>query len=134
MPGKGYSKWFKKADEDELSIKVILKGEGSPSTAAFLSQQMAEKYLKGLLVFYQTPYTKIHDLIGLETSLLESNEEISKLKEQLQKLNRYYIESRYPGDYPEISPDEAKEAYQAAEEVKLFVLDVVDKNPGLDAD
>ena len=134
MPGKGYLKWFKKADEDELSIKAILKGEGSPSTAAFLSQQMAEKYLKGLLVFYQKSYIKVHDLISLETLLLDGNKEINQLHDQLQKLNRYYIEKRYPGDYTEISLQEAEEAYQAAKEVKSFVLDVVPVDSIIDVD
>lgn len=125
MPGKNYFKWFEKAEEDELSIKAILKGEGAPSTAAFLSQQMAEKYLKGFLVFYQKPYMRVHDLIGLQTLLLEENAEVNQLSNQLQKLNRYYIESRYPGDFPEISFTEAEEAYQAAQEVKNFVMEAV---------
>lgn len=117
-----YSKWFQKADEDELSIKAIMAGEGSPNTAAFLSQQMAEKYLKGLLVFYQKPYTKVHDLLGLETLLLEVDNKVSELHEDLQNLNRYYIETRYPGDYPVISFQEAEEAYQSAKRVKEFAL------------
>lgn len=124
MPDKvdNYYKWFQKAQEDELSIKAILNGEGAPSTAAFLSQQMAEKYLKGLLVFYQKPYTKIHDLLGLETLLLEINPEVKEIHEDLQNLNRYYIETRYPGDYPLISEKEADEAYSFAKRVKEFVL------------
>lgn len=124
-----YSKWFNKAEEDELSIRAILSGEGSPSTAAFLSQQMAEKYLKGLLVFYQKPYIKVHDLLSLETMLLEVSPEINQIHEDLSILNRYYIESRYPGDYPEISFEEAKEALQAAKQVKEFVLDQTKKLP-----
>lgn len=124
MPDKfaNYLKWFQKAEEDELSIKAILKEGGAPSTAAFLSQQMAEKYLKGLLVFYQKPYTKVHDLLGLETLLLEINQEIDEIHEELQNLNRYYIEARYPGDYPIISLEEAEEAYNSAKNVKEFVL------------
>ena len=42
-----YASWFSKADEDELSVRAVLK-EGAPSTACFLSQQIAEKYLKGV--------------------------------------------------------------------------------------
>jgi len=48
--------WFAKAEEDALSIRAILKEGGASSTACFLSQQLAEKYLKGLLVFLKTPF------------------------------------------------------------------------------
>lgn len=124
MPDKvaNYFRWFQKAEEDELSIKAILKEGGAPSTAAFLSQQMAEKYLKGLLVFYQKPYTKVHDLLGLETLLLEINPEINDVHEELQNLNRYYIETRYPGDYSVIFLEEAQKAYNSAKNVKELVL------------
>ncbi len=61
------TEWFAKADDDEKSIRAILKEGGAPSTACFLSQQIAEKYLKGLLVFLGKSFPKIHDLLGLET-------------------------------------------------------------------
>ncbi len=41
-----YLEWFRKADDDELSLTVILREGGAPSTACFLAQQVAEKYLK----------------------------------------------------------------------------------------
>lgn len=123
-----YSKWFSKAEEDEMSIKAILSGEGSPSTACFLSQQMVEKYLKGLLVFYQKQYVKVHDLLGLETLILDVNPGIDQLQDDLNFLNRYYIETRYPGDYPDISFEEAKEAYKAARRIKDFILKITESS------
>ena len=42
--------WIAKAKDDELSIKAIIKEKAAPSTVCFLSQQMAEKYLKALLI------------------------------------------------------------------------------------
>lgn len=65
MPDKAnVSEWFEKAADDELSIRAILR-EGAPSTACFLSQQMAEKYLKGMLVFHGRFSPKVHDLLIL---------------------------------------------------------------------
>lgn len=44
--------WFKKAQDDELSCEDILDDRrGAPSTVCFLSQQLAEKRLKGYLVY-----------------------------------------------------------------------------------
>lgn len=122
--GKVHLEWFAKAGEDELSIEAILK-EGSPSTACFLSQQMAEKYLKGLVVFHKKSFPKVHDLLALETILLDCDPSVHQLHEYLKILNRYYIEARYPGDYPEFSKADADEAFQSALHVKIFALSSV---------
>lgn len=118
---KNYLNWIKKAEEDELSIKAILK-EGSPSTACFLSQQMAEKMLKGLLVYHQGDFPKIHDLLRLETLLLKYVPDIHQLHDEASLLNRYNTEARYPGDFQEYSQKEAEEAFAAATIIKEFVL------------
>ena len=121
-PETNYLEWFVKAEEDELSIETILKGDGSPSTACFLSQQMAEKYLKGLLIFRGISFPKVHDLLELETILLGDFPEIKNLHEEFKNLNRYYIQTRYPGDYPKISFEEAQTAKESAASIKDFVL------------
>jgi HEPN domain-containing protein len=120
-PPKLYQEWFRKADEDEKSVKAILQ-HGSPSTTCFLSQQIAEKYLKGLVVFHNQSFRKIHDLLVLETILLEFAPEVKSLHADLQLLNHYYIETRYPGNFPDFTDSEAADAYEAARRVKDFVL------------
>ena len=117
-----YLKWFKRAEEDYLSIRAILKGGGAFSTACFLSQQMAEKYLKGFLVFHNKSFPKVHDLIELETLLMEKTSDIDDLHKDLKLLNRYYIETRYPGDYPEFTFEEAQQSFESAIRIKEFVL------------
>ena len=113
-----YRGWFKKAVEDEQSIQAILDAGGASSTACFLSQQMAEKYLKGLLSKHREAIQKVHDLLQLETLLLEHVPTINDIHEDLVVLNRYYIETRYPGDYPEFTRSESEEAFAAAKRVK----------------
>lgn len=121
-----YQEWFKKADEDERSIGALLNEEGgAPSTICFLAQQMAEKYLKGLLIFYSQTFKKIHDLLDLETELKKIVPEITNIHAEFASLNRYYIETRYPGDYPEFSQKEANEAFTAALKIKEFVLNKI---------
>lgn len=82
---QAYKEWFKKAEEDELSIKV-------------------------------------HDLLEFETLLLEHIKDISELHPDLVSLNRYYIETRYPGDYPESTLADAQKAYGSATKIKAFVF------------
>lgn len=123
---KNYQEWFKKANEDELSIGAILQDErGAPSTACFLSQQMAEKYLKGLLVFHDKKFPKIHDLLKLEDLLLHHEPDMKNCEEDLDILSTYYFETRYAGDYPEFTFQEARKAYEAAKRIKNFVLDKI---------
>lgn len=117
------ARWVRKAREDELNVRSILKHrDGAPSGVCFLSQQMAEKYLKAILIFYDLELMKIHDLIKL-ISLLENNAPgIKEIDEDAALLNQYYIETRYAGDYAEFSWQDAEAALAAAEKIKKFVL------------
>lgn len=116
------NRWLTKAGEDELSLLVLTKEGGAPSTACFLAQQMAEKYLKALLVHENIPFQKVHDLLELESKLIESNANISEIHEELTELNGYYISTRYPGDFPEFNARKAQQAHQAARKVKEFIM------------
>lgn len=117
------ARWVRKAKEDELNICSILKHrDGAPSGVCFLAQQMAEKYLKAMLIFYDLELMKIHDLIKL-ISLLENNAPgIKGIGEEAALLNQYYIETRYAGDYSEFSWKDAEEAFAAAKKIKEFIL------------
>lgn len=120
-----FQKWFKKAEEDEFAGRVILESKQFPAPACFHFQQMAEKYLKGLLVFRNKPFPKTHDLLELETLLLEVEPEINTIHSELEFLNPYAIETRYPGNYPEVTLDEAQKAYESGLKVKEFALDKI---------
>lgn len=132
-PESNYRAWLAKAGEDELSTGALV-GEkaGAPSTVCFLSQQMAEKYLKGLLVFYGKEFLKVHDLIELETLLLDVDSEIQSFHEDLKTLNQYYVGTRYPTDVPEFTFKECEKAFEAALRIKEFVLEKIKsrKNEG----
>jgi HEPN domain-containing protein len=115
--------WFKRAEDDERAIKNLLKEGGPFSIICFLSQQMAEKYLKGYLVFNRKKFKKIHDLGKILELCKEIDKSFSKITEDCDFLTRYYIASRYPGDFFEgISDKEAKSAYRKAEKIKEFIL------------
>ena len=121
----GAQKWIEKAEEDELSLKAVL-GSGAPSTACFLAQQMAEKYLKALLVFYSQSFPKIHDLKRIATLLEPFVPNIFDLEEEFNKLNKFYAATRYPGDIPEgFSVEDARLAFEAASRVKEFSLKII---------
>jgi HEPN domain-containing protein len=126
IDSKNYQEWIEKAKEDELNALSLLKHrDGTPSMICFISHQISEKYLKAFLIFIQKPFRKVHDLIELETLIIETEKDIAEFHEDFKLLNRYYIETRYPGDYPEFSWDEAEESYEAAKKIKEFVLNKI---------
>lgn len=116
--------WFLRAQDDEISIKDILKDkEGSPNTVCFLSQQMAEKYLKGFLSYHQKRTPKIHQLDRLLNLCKKIDEELEKIRKESEELTEFYISTRYPGDYPEFSFKDAEKAFQKAQKIKDLVLE-----------
>lgn len=116
--------WFTKATDDEISIKDILNNrEGSPNTVCFLCQQMAEKYLKGYLVFYNIEFPKIHQLDKLINICKEIDDQFEILRSEAELLSEFYISARYPGDYTIFSFADAEKAYEAASRIKTFILD-----------
>ena len=122
---ENHLEWFKKANEDEKAADVLFADSGVFSVVCFLSQQASEKYLKGALVFYEKKFHKTHDLITLENLLAEKLAEVKNFHEEFAALNRYYIETRYPGDFPEFTEKEAKSALIATKKIKELILSKV---------
>lgn len=119
--------WLAKAGEDEQSIRAILKEDGAPSTACFLAQQMVEKCLKSLLTFHGKAFRKVHDLLQLAAELQEVEPAVQELLDDLKVLNRYYVSTRYPGDFPEFTMPECQKAFEAAQRVRQFVVDQMEE-------
>ncbi len=118
--------WFLKARDDELSSKDILGDkEGAASTVCFLSQQIAEKYLKGYLVFKGKKFPKIPDLDKLVRLCKKVAPEFENIKNEAKYLTDFYIVTRYPGDYPQFSFKEAEQAFRKALKIKKFVLKLI---------
>ena len=117
------SDWIKKALEHEQYARLILAHHETPAWGAgFFSQQVAELLLKGLLLVHDLKVVKTHDLLELKKILLQYEPGIESHTSDLNILNEYYIENRYPGDYPDVSWQDAEKALAAAERIKEFVL------------
>lgn len=123
--------WVLRAQDDELNAAGILKERnGTPMHVCFVSQQMGEKYLKALLLFYSGEYPKIHNLSALVALISSFNNSISdELFSAVVILDPYYIEARYPADISLESFiwEMAKEAFDSAKKIKTFVLKEIEK-------
>ncbi|MCE5230409.1 HEPN domain-containing protein [bacterium] len=117
------SQWVDKAEMDLRASRLVLDHDSSiVGVAAFHAQQAAEKYLKALLTWKQITFTKTHD-IGLLLETLNRNG--IALVEDLRKtiiLSDFAVDSRYPGDIPELSNAEAEKIYQLALLVKHHIV------------
>ncbi len=115
--------WFARAGEDELSARSMLEDRrGAPGTICFLSQQMAEKYLKGYLVYRRKRFPKIHQLDRLVKMCQELDADFKEIKEEAALLSAFYVTARYPGDYPQFTFEDADRAFESACRVKDCVF------------
>jgi len=122
--------WFERGDGDLLSARVIVDGHGYTATACFLSQQAAEKYLKGFLTWHRTEFRRVHDLLELLNLCRRIDARFGGLEEACRLLNPYYIETRYPIGRPvHYTADDAREALAAAEQILQVVREQLNLAP-----
>jgi len=85
----------------------------------FHFHQAAEKYLKAHIVAYDLEFEKIHDLPILLKICMQKDPNLQTSLEDCKFLNRYYIEARYPVQWPtRYDKKEAKKAELAAKHIR----------------
>ncbi|MBN2130291.1 MAG: HEPN domain-containing protein [Sedimentisphaerales bacterium] len=117
------AEWLRKADTD-MQVAEHLAGEDAafPSVIAFHCQQAGEKYLKALLTHWGIAFPKTHVLAKLLELVEVRGASVAESLLDAVVLTPYGAELRYPGDRPEASPDEAREAVRLARLVRDTVL------------
>lgn len=117
-------RWLKQAEYDLKQAEKSLS-DGSFSYACFFAEQAAQKALKGYLINKGWRSVKIHSIGELlkETAKLEKDK-FEHLIVLGQRLDRYYLASRYPDALPDpaipaesYGPDEGREAVDIAKKI-----------------
>lgn len=116
--------WIKKAEEDALAAKVLLNSEFLlAATVCFHCQQMAEKYIKAYLTSQLIFFRKTHDLVNLlDEYLLDIDEKAEELRDACIYLTDFGVLPRYPGDYPDLTNDDANKAWYFTNQIKDFII------------
>jgi HEPN domain-containing protein len=110
--------WMVKAYQDIQSAKWLLASpDGLYHAVGFHSQQAAEKALKAFLTWHEEPFEKTHSLVALVAKCVKFDESLQNLRQAATTLTPYAVAFRYPGDLPELTAEEANEAYQLALQV-----------------
>lgn len=116
-------KWLVSAKHD-LDLAFLIERDGGFSdTVCYFCHQTAEKSLKAVLISHgilDFPHT--HKLKVLQKQIMEFNSDISQFTDEITQLDKYYIETKYPSDFPVDYPrEEAQKAINYAEKIYGFI-------------
>ena len=113
--------WIKRSEEDFLVADILLREDGPPNTICFHLQQAAEKLLKAFLSYKGKHVRKIHELDALVSECAKLESFFIELRDDAFYLTKFYTETRYPGDLPIFSKQDAEQAYKHADKIRSFV-------------
>ncbi|MBI4239606.1 HEPN domain-containing protein [Candidatus Uhrbacteria bacterium] len=119
---KYVAEWFKHGDADLKAAEILLREGGPAHVICFHAQQIGEKYLKGYVAAQSKSIRKIHQLDELLNECEQLDHSFESLRHSVFYLAEFYIETRYPGDIPEVGIKTASKAVDAAKELRDFVL------------
>lgn len=111
--------WFESARSDYNYAEIGLREQRIFPQVAFLSQQVAEKFLKGFLALKRgTEPSRIHELPKLLDECVKVDPELENLRDACELLTGFYVETRYPPDIPNYTKQELRQAFENATLVK----------------
>jgi HEPN domain-containing protein len=87
----------------------------------FHCQQTAEKTLKAYLTLHDQPFEKVHSLVVLVGLCLKLSPDFEELRNAAVTLTPYAVLTRYPGDLPDITSQEARTAVELANQIWDFI-------------
>ncbi len=123
---KVVTEWLRKANDDlHLAEYLLTTGTAFPNAITFHAQQAAEKYLKALLTRHQVIFPKTHDLEQLLDLIESIHNDLAATLRDIIILTPYGVELRYPGDRPDATADEAREAVLLACKVRDAIIDAL---------
>lgn len=124
--------WLFFADSDLALAQAALE-KSIYHLACFHAQQAVEKFLKACLVKQQARVRKTHSLVELYELVVPFTPDLRDSRSMLEKLDQYYVPTRYPdalpGSLPEGLPneDDAKRAIEDAEALSHLLRPLLTK-------
>ena len=122
--------WQRLAEMDLSSAGYLLNMHPAPiEIICYLSQQSAEKYLKGYLVLYDINPPKIHDLNELCKLCSNLSDTFKDIADQCSDLTAYGVQPRYPMELM-LEEQDMRQALNSAKAIRDFVLALVPEEQG----
>lgn len=111
------ARWLRYAEEDLITAETLLgQSHVPPRQSCWFAQQSAEKALKAALIFLQIDFRRTHNLNVLR-DLLPDSWQLKTSLPNLQNLNKWAVEARYPEKMREVTKAAATEAVEQAQSV-----------------
>jgi HEPN domain-containing protein len=92
--------WLAKAEDDYGFACAGLEDTDYFAQVCFHFQQAAEKYLKTFIVANKLEFKAVHNLLVLLDICKQKDADAEKLREACLFLNPFYIDTRYPVQWP----------------------------------
>lgn len=109
--------WMQQSDEELRAARLLSANAETPGRiAAFHAHLAAEKALKAVTILRAVPVRKVHELSRL-AAMLPPEDAASFAKTDLDLLQPWNIEGRYPADLPQQGPSDLTRLIEAAERV-----------------
>jgi HEPN domain-containing protein len=116
-----YEEWIKRANSSLELAQAKINNKIYFEDLCYQAQQSVEKALKGLLIFYGVEPEFTHNIEILLNEVRKFTDIPENIKEAA-LLTNYAVQTRYPGEYDEIT----KEEYERSIEIAKDCLDWVD--------
>ncbi|MDR0704102.1 MAG: HEPN domain-containing protein [Planctomycetaceae bacterium] len=112
-----YEFWIERAKSSfEISkLAVNIHADVYYEDLCYQSQQAVEKVLKGLLIYYGVEPEFTHNIEILLKELKNFTEIPDHIKEAVQ-LTNYAVQTRYPGEYDEVTKEEYENSIKIAKD------------------
>lgn len=121
---KRYYDWLFYANNDLTAANALCEDKRLYGLSAFHCQQCIEKSFKAYLLYKTRKLMDGHNLSWLCKQSALYDEEFKKWLVQVSKLNRLYIEARYPADIlVEVDRQTVLQTLELTDEVFGFVCD-----------
>ncbi len=120
---KIYTEWMIYAESDLTAANMLKNNKNTLLLSAFHSHQSIEKALKAFILAQKGYAPDGHNIIYLCKTAARVNEGFFEWIDECVALNNYYIQTRYPPDFPlEINKASAKKLVSFANGLYKFTL------------
>ena len=121
-----YEEWIERAKSSLELAQVKIIRYIQYEDLCFQVQQAVEKALKGLLIFYNVEPEFTHNIELLIDELKKFTDIPEKINEATE-LTNYAVQTRYPGEYDEITKEEYEKAVKIAKDCLDWVENKIKK-------
>ncbi len=117
--------WLRRAKSNLVHAKQIKPSEVVWEDLCFDAQQAVEKAMKGVLVASRVEFPKTHDVALLLRLVERTGRVVPDDLLTARDLTDYAFETRYPGDYPQVTEDDYRRAVGIAELVVRWADEII---------